>query len=506
VARDLSKLVDKTGKRKKGASFDYEIPDDHGGDLDYELAFQPPNDLGNGQRFVKRFGRDFRHVPKVGWFGWDGERWSHDDGEPLSFMRAHDVSRLIRRELDALRAKPPEKWSEDTLNMRCGWLAMLQNTAGQTGSVRAMLTAAQPYLLKPLDEMDGKEWLCPCPNGTLELSHECQFRDSRREDFMTRRLGVPFMPTAECPAFEQFISQIMPNRDMADFLQRILGYALCGSTREQVIFLFHGSGNNGKSTLMNVVREVFGDFAMVSPVSTFLAKIQTSGGEASPDIARLPGARLVTASEPPEGARLDEGKVKEMTGGEPMTARHLNQGFFTFKPVFKAILLMNNLPAIRGVDHGIWRRIRLVPFTVQIPDEKIDRDLERRLKLEGPGILNWILRGHEAYRHIGLAPPDAAIAVAEEYRADQDIVGEFLRECCQQTDLIDPATGHAYECGSKELRKVYKAWCEENGMEAMPSNRFGAKVIGRGIRRRRSHGNTLYAGLVIKASWAAKMV
>jgi putative DNA primase/helicase len=292
------------------------------------------------------------------------------------------------------------------------------------------------------------------------------------------------MPKAQCPKFESFLVDIMPDPDMRAFLQRIFGYCLTASTIEQAFFIFWGSGNNGKSVLMNLMRAAMGEYAMNSPVSTFLAKREGNGGsEASPDLARLPGARLVTAAEPPEGARLDEAKVKEMSSGELMTARHLNQGFFDYRPVFKAIISTNHRPTIRGADHGIWRRIRLVPFTVQIEADKVDRNLEAKLMKELPGILQWMITGAEEWFAVGLRPPAKAIAAVEDYRASEDPVGEFLKARCEITrDAQDPSTGRAYEISAKRLRAEYKAWCEEEGLEPL-----GAKDLWQQGDRPRDH-------------------
>jgi putative DNA primase/helicase len=314
-------------------------------------------------------------------------------------------------------------------------------------------------------------------------------------------LGVNYNPKAECPLWLKFLEQIQPDREMRDFLQRIAGYCLTGSTREQAFFIFYGTGNNGKSTFMNLLRHVLSSYAMNSPVSTFLAKRDgADGANASPDLARLPGARLVSAAEPPEGARLDEAKVKEMASGEPMTVRHLNQGFFEFRPVFKAIISTNHRPVIRGTDRGIWRRIRLVPFTVAIPDEKIDRNLEAKLVEEAEGILQWMLSGAEDWIAGGLRPPEAAIAAVESYRADEDPVGEFLKARCEVCpETINPSTNRPFEVSAKRLRDAYLEWCKEEGLDPLGGKTFGSKLTGRGIQRRKSDGHTIYVGLHINS-------
>lgn len=468
-----------------------------GAELDRQLAGQLLNDFGNAQRLIARFGDNLLHVENNGWFAWDDSRWNRERGHDQALKRGHQTALAIWAEWRALKDKPGRGDIDDQLKR----LARHAVLSGNTGSINAMLAAAAPYLSKSIDDLDADPLLVAAPNGTIELGLHCEFRAARRTDLLSRRLGVGFDTKKTCPRFAAFLERIMPDEEMRDFLQRIFGYCLSGSTREQVIFLFYGTGSNGKSTLMNVVREIMGDYAMVSPISTFLVKREGgSGAEASPDVARLPGARLVTAAEPPEGARLDEGKIKEMTGGEPLVARHLNQGFFTFRPVFKAIILTNHQPIIRGVDHGIWRRIRMVPFTVEIPAEEIDRDLEAKLLDEAPAILQWMLSGFEDYRERGLDPPAAAIAAVDEYRADQDPVGEFIKACCVLTgDKQDPATGELYEIEAKRVLEAYKNWCESAGLEPLSGRVFGTKMTARGIARRKSGGLTIYRGIVVRA-------
>lgn len=489
------------GKRGKKVPAGGDGPDDpgEGAELDRQLAGYDANDLGNAKRLIARFGDRLAYVPNMGWHVYDGSRWEREAGEQEAQKLGDQVGLCVWREIEALKANPgrnPEK--------RLAGLYRLRNDLGENHRVRSMLAAAERYLLKPAEMFDAQPFLLAAPNGTIELGLNCEVRAPERGDYLTRRIAVPFETKGRCPRFEAFLERIMPDELMRGFLQRALGYCLTGSTRDQALFMFYGTGQNGKSTLVNVLRHIMGDYAMVSPISTFLAKREGgSGGEATPDLARLPGARLVTAAEPPEGARLDEGKIKEITGGEPIVARHLNQGFFTFKPVFKAIISTNHYPTIRGVDRGIWRRVRLVPFLVEIPDAEVDRDLESKLIEEAPAILQWLLTGVEEWRRQGLNPPDAAIAAVESYRADQDPAGEFLKDACVRTDRQDPATGRTYETSAKEVYAAYKRWCDGNGLEPMTARTFGTKLTGRGIERRKSNGVKMVVGVIVKATAVA---
>src|SRR6185312_6226313 len=488
--------VGKTKSQRK-AEIEAIAPDsaDEGDELDRVLAFQPTNDFGNGNRLIARYGENLMFVENIGWFTWDNTRWDKEGGQSGAVKLAHKVAQAIANEAKALQAKPGK--AEGRIGKLFQWFVQ----SGNQSRVNGMLASAAPYMTEPVETLDRDPHLLVAANGTIELGTQTDFRESMRTDRITRSLGVRYRPGATCPTFERFLSEIMPDEDMRAFLQRILGYCLTGSTREQTFFIFYGTGSNGKSTLMNVVRHILGDYAVNSPVSTFLAKREgNSGAEASPDLARLPGARMVSAAEPPEGARLDEAKVKEMASGEPMTVRHLNQGFFEFRPVFKAIISTNHRPVIRGTDHGIWRRIRLVPFTVQVPSEKVDRGLETKLLAEAEGILQWMLTGAEEWFAGGLQPPAAAIAAVEAYRADEDPVGEFIKVRCDiyPLDYTNPRTGKPWETSQKRLREVYLEWCKEEGIDPIPSRPFGAKLTGRGVPRRRSNGLTFYQGITVK--------
>ncbi|GAA0547901.1 putative DNA primase/helicase [Rhizomicrobium palustre] len=467
-----------------------------GDDLNRICALQPMNDFGNAQRLVLRFGDSLMFVENIGWFAWDGSRWDREGGHSGALKFSFRIGQEITAEAKALRERPG-RVSAERIDRLFSWSVQ----SGNYGRAQAMLSSASSFLSQPVDALDAHTFLIAAPNGTIELSSHCELRESRREDRITRCLGVKFSTKASCPLFKKFLARIIPDEEMRDFVQRIFGYCLTGSTREHKLFLFYGTGRNGKSTLINIIRSVMGDYAMGAPVATFLAKREgSSGGEASPDLARLPGARMVTTAEPPEGGRLDESKVKEITGGDSMTVRHLNQGFFEFTPTFKAIIATNHRPTIRGTDHGIWSRINLIPFTVQIPEDEIDRDLERKLAEEREGILQWMLTGAEDWFSGGLRPPEKAIAAVEAYRADEDPVGEFLKARIQLTgDDVDPCTGRRFEVSAKDLRMRYKTWCEEEGLDALPTKAFGSRLVARGLERRKTNGLTWYVGMMFNA-------
>ena len=493
--------VEPVGRKKmdtRGEAVDFETPGESD-DLNRVLAFQPRNDFGNANRLITRFGNDLLYVENVGWFAWDGTRWDREGGRAAAMRLCHRVAQLIRDEAKALKEKPG-RISAETIDKLFGWAIL----SGNQAKAHAMLDAAHDYLVQKLEVLDADPLSVACDNGTILLRKTIQTRPSERKDYITRRLGVPYIEGGGCPRFHAFLERVMPDADMREFLQRIAGYCLTGSTREQCVFIFYGVGRNGKSTFVNVLRHIMGDYAMNSPISTFLAKREgSSGSEASPDVARLPGVRLLTASEPPESARLDEGAIKAMTSNEVVTARHLNQGFFEFRPKFKLMISTNHFPTIRGTDLGIWRRIRLVPWTISIPEDEVDPELEAKLIAEAPGILQWMLDGAEEWLSVGLAPPEKARAAVEDYKAAQDPVGEFLAECCDLTgDLKNPSTDRPYETSAEKLRKAYVAWCTREGLDPIKGNAFGAKLAGKGVQKRKSNGLTVYVGVYLRSEFA----
>jgi putative DNA primase/helicase len=300
------------------------------------------------------------------------------------------------------------------------------------------------------EALDADPWLLNTQNGIVDLRNDAQ-RPHEREARMTKIAGTEMGNRYGCPTWVAFLTRIMGgDTEMVSFIQRVVGYCLTGSTREQCLFILYGNGSNGKSTFLDTLRAVMGDYAMHARAETF---VRNSKGGIPNDIAALRGARLVTASEPDQGEQLDEGLVKEMTGDAAMTARFMRSEFFTFTPNFKVLLATNHRPIIRGTDNGIWRRIRLVPFTETIADHEKDRDLGAKLAAEAPGILAWGVQGCIEWQRIGLAPPAAVLDATQKYRDDMDLLSEFLSEKCYFTGSV----------GNTALYQAFSAWSVANG-------------------------------------------
>ena len=267
-----------------------------------------------------------------------------------------------------------------------------------------------------------------------------------------------------------------------------MGYILTGHTGEQCLIILYGTGANGKSVFLRVHRRLMGDYAKNTPPETLMVRATQSG--ASPDLARLPGARLVIASEPSVGSRFDEATVKQLTGEDTIVCRYLHSNLFEFSPTFKLVLATNHKPEIRDVDHAIWRRIQLVPFDVTIPQREQDRQLFEKLKRELPGILNWTLDGLRSYQTIGLQPPTKVMKATQAYRSQMDILHDWIAEEC----VREPGARTAL----KVLHKSYMDWAIANDHTPLSSRIFGNELVARGFERDRTGSFRFHKGIRLK--------
>ena len=268
-----------------------------------------------------------------------------------------------------------------------------------------------------------------------------------------------------------------------------MGYALSGDVSEQCLFILWGTGANGKSTFLNVLHNLFGDYARSTMIETFMKK----NSEQSNDLARLKGARLVTTSEIEQGKPMSESLIKTVTGEDELTARFLYGEYFSFKPTFKIFMASNHKPKIRGADNGIWRRIKMIPFTVTIPPEQRDKKLTEKLITENIGILNWLITGYAMWRKEGLSDePDAVRDANNEYRMDMDVVGTFVNDCFE----ID--AGMKRKLHTKILYETYLKWCSKNDERAMSQKWLGLRMQENGFKRIVGNSQRLWLGLVLK--------
>ncbi len=427
------------------------------------------SDVGNARWFVRLHGAAIRFVhERERWIVNTGTHWREDvDG---------DLERMAKQAIDSMIANlgdVPQSARE----------ALFKHVLRSEGSARiaAMLSLArsEPGITIGQASLDADPWLLGVQRGAVDL-RTGKFLIPPATAYMTRKAASEYRQHAKCPTWCSFLDRIMDGDiHLIEFLQRAIGYSLSGSTREQCLFIAHGTGANGKSVFMRAMREMLGDYGRDCPAETLLAQ-RDSG--INNDIARLAGARLVGAIETEDGKRFAESLVKAITGGDTITARFLHREFFEFVPQFKLWLATNHKPTIRGNDHAIWRRIRLIPFAVTIPDAEQDRDLGEKLAAEYPGILNWAIEGCLAWQQEGLRAPEPVMAATADYRADMDRLGQWIGERCVITPTAKVQAQSAYQ--------DYRRWAEERGEHALTLTTFGNQLTERGIEKAR--GRTVW--------------
>lgn len=420
-------------------------------------------DLGNAERFVARHGGDVRYCYPWGkWLTWTGTRWERDDSGRV-YRLAKEAVRGIYAEAAA---------AEDEGRRRA--IAKHATSSEAKNRIEAMLELAKSDVPVSPDDLDADPWLLNAENGTMDL-RTGELGPHRRGDLLTKMAGAKYHLEAKAPAWETFLKRVLPGQELRRFVQRGAGYSATGDTSEQCLFLSHGGGNNGKSTFQEALGEVLGDYAMRAPTEMLMAK--RSGGVPN-DVARLKGQRFVTASETEEGRRLAESLVKDLTGQDTITARFMRAEFFDFKPTHKLWLATNHKPEIRGTDNAIWRRIRLIPWSVVVPPAERDRKLPEKLRTEAAGILAWVVRGCLEWRRGGLGEPEEVRNATASYRAEQDVLATFMEERCVVTpNASAPAT---------PLYQAYKSWCEESGEKVETQKKFGMRLAERGFEREKS--------------------
>ena len=446
-------------------------------------------DVGNAKRLVRRHGNYFRYCYLWGKvLVWDGMRWKPDDTGEV-YRKAKDTVASIYTEASSLAAEASNEEDEAHRAKKAEIAEALLKWAKQTEArtkIEAMVALAEsePGIPVTPDQLDTNPWLLNVLNGTINL-WTGQLRDHRREDLITNLAPVEYDPIATCPTWEAFLCQIMAgNKNLIDFLQRAVGYALTGDVSEQVIFFLYGIGANGKSTLLNIFMSLLGDYAMKATSDLLMVK----KGEAHPtERADLFGRRFVAAIETEQGKRLAETFVKEATGGDPIRARRMREDFWQFDPTHKIFLATNHKPEIRGTDYAIWRRIRLIPFDVTIPDEEQDKKLSEKLRAEAPGILGWAVRGCLAWQRDGLGIPEEVKEATLNYRNEMDILANFLNDCC----VIEPSA----QAGATPLFKTYQKWCGRKDEDAITQKKFGTWLGDKGFSRTTMDGRKFWRGV-----------
>lgn len=427
-------------------------------------------DTGNAERLVYMHGGNFRWVTDEEVFCvWNGTVWEKN--------RSGDLLLPFTKEM--VRAIEDEKWQKSS-----------------EGAVRRRnmisLSKGEPDVYARRENFDARPMLLNVQNGTLELETGT-LRDFCRGDFLTKKARVSYDPFATCPKFDEFMEYTFDgDKDLIHFMDKALGYTLTGNISESVFFLCYGTGCNGKTTLLELPTQIMGaDFVTPAKFTTFVESKYAD--QSSYDFATFAGARMVIASEPRKSGRLNEELLKQLTGGEIVKTRQIYGLPFSFYPECKLWLAMNNKPRIVGTDDGIWRRVRLIPFTQRVPDEKKVKDFHKVLFAEeGAGILNRMLSGLAAWKEEGLTPPSSVAAATSEFRAAQNVIEDFFTSRC----LTDKKN---YKVEYGKLYKAYQAWAEEQNEYILRTNEFADELDRRCFIKKRSDTGFVRCGITLKA-------
>ncbi len=428
--------------------------------------FVPCTDTGNAERLIQLYGKDIRYVPEhKDWAYWDGARWAFKEGLKVGELTKH-VARSIRATgntlADSERAEARYKWARSS-----------ESHAKREACLK--LAKYESSVLQHITEFDQRAMLLNLKNCVVDLETG-KAMDHQRGHYCAKQSAVHFDPIAEAPTWHTLLNDIFADdQELIAFIQRAVGYSLTADASEQCLFFLHGTGANGKSTLLNALRSLLGDYAAATPFASFLERKTDA---VSNDLARLCGARLVLATEPDRNKSLSESLLKQITGGDPLSVRFLHKEFFEFEPCFKIWLAANHRPNIRETTEGIWRRIMLIPFEVQIPPEKRDKHLGQKLAAELPGILNWAIEGCLAWQREGLCPPSVVTNATSEYRAEMDQVGRFIEHRAE--------LGTDYRIEISRFYEAYRKWTEEQGERHRRQSKVSEALKARGVTKFKS--------------------
>lgn len=438
------------------------------------------DDTGNADRMIDLFGSAIRYsyIDKV-WYIYNGSFWEIDN--------SGIINKYVDMMIDTMKNEKinvPDGMDEDEVTDNFKKFIKKTRSNRAKKSIIDELQHRVPVLHR---EFDKDKTLLNSENGYVDLTNGI-LHDHDIHKMFSKQTNVEFTDNVDAPEWNSFLKQIFNNdQDLIHYIQKAVGYSLTGSVKEQVMFFLYGNGRNGKSVFIDTIADLLGNYAKTMQAESIM--IRQTGGTANSDIARLEGARLVISSEPNEGVRLDEGLVKQLTGGDKVTARFLYGKEFEFEPEFKIWLATNHKPIIRGTDDGIWRRLMLIPFDVQIPDEKVDKDLKYKLKREEVGILNWAVDGAVMWQKEGLNPPQSVLEASKEYRTEMDTLDLFVNDKCE--------VYKTYEAPAGQLFKLYKQWAMDNSEYSMSKQKFGSEMKAKFKYKKKNNGR-FYEGLEIR--------
>lgn len=450
-------------------------------------------ELANAYRLTQQHGSEMMFVPGVGWHVWNGKGpWLQDDH--AAYRLGFNLGKSIQLEADALddwvyqatldglgleECKRREKFQ----HARASWAKASESRS----VIFSSLALAENLLAIPADSLDASRYLVGCPAGVLDLSL-CAVRPHQQGDRITKRIACDYDSAARAPTWERFVHEIMGgSSELSDYLQTLCGYVLSGERGEHLLPVFHGTGANGKSTFLSTLQALMGDYAGTAAPGLLISR---NGTDHPTGLASLQGKRLVVVSETGESGKLNEEQVKQLTGGDRISARRMRQDFYEFDPTHLIVLQTNHKPRVTGTDEGIWRRVKLIPFNVTIPPERRDATLGAKLLAELPGILAWMVEGWRKYKAHGFKEPQAVKVATAEYRSASDHVGAFIEDRCNVGPTLSVNVGVLYV--------TYKGWCAENGEYPLTQRALGLRLAERpGLSQGRSAHARAWRGLGI---------
>ncbi|MEI3618714.1 phage/plasmid primase, P4 family, partial [Bacillus thuringiensis] len=424
-------------------------------------------EMGNAERIATEYGHVIRFVNGSGWYTWDGKHWKEDRSRAVERITSKTLRKLLK--------------SEDEREVK--WGRQCEKRAIRMNSIKDMI----PLVPAQREDFDTHQYLLNVENGVIDLKTG-KLSPHDRDFMLTKMVNIEFKQGEDCPNWKLFLDSIFKDvegntdYELIEFIQKSIGYSLTSDISEQVMFFLYGSGRNGKSTFINTIKSLLGNYAKQTNSDTFIKKKHDSG--VNNDIARLAGARFVSAVESEEGQQLSEALVKQITGGEPISARFLRQEFFEFTPAFKVFFTTNHKPIIKGMDEGIWRRVRMIPFIVTIPKDKVDRKLPEKLSMEMSGILNWAIEGCLKWQRESLGEPKAIQDATNHYKEEMDILEPFLLDKC----FLHPQA----KMEAKELYSEYSRWCNEEGEIILRNRTFYRLLENKNIVKKRGAKNKVF--------------
>ncbi len=440
------------------------------------------DDMGNAERFVDLFGENVRYCyTEKKWYFYNSMRWSVDN--------LGVILRMADKCVEAMKAEAKlylQADEESGGDMAKAFEKHMKSSRSNK-SKKAMLNEIEHHLpILPI-QMDRYKMALNTPSGIINLKNG-DVKAHNPEYYFTKITSVDCAEAADCPRWLAFLDDIFAgDKDLIRYIQKAVGYSLTGSTAEQCAFFLYGTGRNGKSTFIDVIRDVFGDYAANIQPETIMVKSSQSNAINS-DIARLKGARLVTSVEPNEGVRLNEGLLKQLTGDDTVTARKLYSEEFEFKPEFKLWMATNHKPIIRGTDTGIWRRIHMIPFDVQIPEDKVDKNLTHKLKAEMTGIFKWCIDGCLMWQREGLQMPAAVLKSVREYRREMDVISAFIENKCTLEGTVQASMLYA----------AYVSWADSNNEYCMSNTKFSTELAKR-FEKIKGRNYNYFTGISIRS-------